>query len=186
MASISLNRRSIIRALGSVESGLEKYRWIQAAVVERDVAVDAEFQRRFNGFYRIRRNRQWRQAFFGLLEQCKTVPLSFEAVLETLHAKTGRVEASFASKLTATIDPSQPVIDSIVLGNVGLRLSYSGAVDRRMARAVQVHDQLRSLYAAFLMTDVGRYLVDQFNAARYADSGVTDVKKLDLVLWKTR
>ena len=90
MANISLNRRSINRVLRSVESGLEKYRWIQAAVVERDVAVDAEFRRRFNGFYRIRRDRQWQQAFFGLLEQCKTVPLSFEAVLETLHAKTGR------------------------------------------------------------------------------------------------
>jgi hypothetical protein len=184
MANISLDRPLINRALRSVESGLEKYRWIQAAVVERDVAVDAEFQRRFNGFYRIRRNRQWQQVFFGLLEQCKTVPLSFEAVLETLHARTGRVEASFASKLTATIDPGQPVIDRVVLQNVGLRLPHWGAVNR-MGRVVQVHDQLQSLYSGFLMTVVGRYLVDQFNA-RYPGNGITDVKKLDLVLWQTR
>ena len=76
------------------------------------------------------------------------------------------------------------MIDSVVLQNVGLRLPYPGAVNR-MGRVVQVHDELRALFSEFLMTVDGRYLVDQFNA-RYPGSGVTDVKKLDLVLWQTR
>ena len=109
MVSIRLSRQLLTEYLPSVESGLEKYSWIQAEVVEREVATDAEFQQRFKRFYRIHhRPPRWEQVFIGLLEQCKTAPPSFEAVLKTLHAKTGRVEASFASKLTATIDPSSP------------------------------------------------------------------------------
>jgi len=34
-----------------------------------------------------------------------------------LTAVTGRIEASFTSKLLATLDPTLPVIDTIVLGH---------------------------------------------------------------------
>jgi hypothetical protein len=46
---------------------------------------------------------------------------------EELHRTTGRCEASFASKLSATIGPTMPVIDSVVLRNLNLRLPPSGS-----------------------------------------------------------
>src|SRR5439155_1069029 len=50
----------------------------------------------------------------GLLERRKRQPASFGSVLRELHEATGRFEASFASKLVATIRPDTPVIDSVV------------------------------------------------------------------------
>jgi hypothetical protein len=36
-------------------------------------------------------------------------------VLRALYIATGRVEASFASKVAASVDPGKPVIDAFVL-----------------------------------------------------------------------
>lgn len=58
----------------------------------------------------------------GLMPRPKREALPFHDVLRALHHATGRWEASFASKLVATFDPSKPMIDAVVLTNVGLRL----------------------------------------------------------------
>jgi hypothetical protein len=64
----------------------------------------------------------WQEVFYGLMARAKHQDLPFHEVLHALHDATGRHEASFASKLVATFDPSKPVIDAVVLKNVGLRL----------------------------------------------------------------
>ena len=68
MKKIQLSHAEINRALLKVGPGLAKYCWLQAELRQRDVANDAEFQRRFNGFYIVRRNLKWRQVFFRQLE----------------------------------------------------------------------------------------------------------------------
>ena len=105
-------------------------------------------------------------------------------MLDALHSATDRYEASFASKLLATIDPDMPVIDSIVLRNLAVRLPAYGS-DRRRSRIVELHGQLLASLNGFLKTDVGRYLVERFRTA-YPDADVTEIKMLDLVLWQTR
>lgn len=80
---------------------------------------DAEpFRRRFNGYYGVRRNASWRRCFYEQFEAAKPrqLPpdLMFDAVLRALAAETGRVEASFVSKLVATLNPTAPVIDSVI------------------------------------------------------------------------
>jgi hypothetical protein len=125
-----------------IEDLLEKYCWLQAALSTTDVAHDRAFQTRFNGFYRVRRSADWQSAFYTLLQQEKSESRSFARVLRALHAATGRVEASFASKLAASIDPGKPVIDSFVLKNLGLRLSRAGAVEARLARIVELRDRI--------------------------------------------
>jgi hypothetical protein len=78
----------------------------------------ATFQRRFNGYYGVRRNAAWRAVFYGIFEAMKSAPQDrrarFQQVLGALHEATGRVEASFASKLVALLDPGAPIIDSLV------------------------------------------------------------------------
>jgi hypothetical protein len=182
---IRLDKVAIDQALPRVAVGLRKYCWLQAALATTDVARDRGFQTRFNAFYRVRRGAAWRSAFFTLLQQEKSCPQPFAKILRGLHAATGRVEPSFASKLEATVDPDKPVIDSFVLKNVGLRLPPRGAVELRLVRVEQLYERLVRVYAEFLDAGIGRYLVDRF-VESYPARPVTPVKMLDLVLWQTR
>jgi hypothetical protein len=182
--TINLTKETIDAALFRVARPLDAYLWLQAQRHACDVRTDASFRRRFIAFYRMRRGRDWQDKFFGLLERRKRQASSFAEVLDALHCATGRYEASFASKLLATIDPEMPVIDSIVLRNLDLRLPAYGS-ERRRSRIVELHGQLLASLNGILETDVGRYLVERFRAA-YSDADVTEIKMLDLVLWQTR
>lgn len=110
--------------------------------------------------------------------------MAFVDVLDRLHRTTNRYEASFASKLLAILDPDMPVIDSIVLRNLNLRLPAYTSKDR-VARMGQLHATLRSCFSDFLTTEAGRYLVERF-CARYPNANISKVKMLGLVLWQTR
>jgi hypothetical protein len=168
-----------------VSVGLGKYCQLQAALAATDVAHDRAFQTGFNGFYRVRRNANWQSAFYTLFQQEKSEQQSFACVLRALHTATGRVEASFATKLVASIDPDQPVLDSFVLKNLGLRLSRAGSIDARMVRIVELHESVRQIYIDYLDTDMGRYLTARFEQT-YPDRHLTRVKMLDLILWQAR
>jgi hypothetical protein len=182
---IRLDEVAIEQSIPRVSDGLEKYCRIQSALMATDVAEDRSFQTGFNAFYRVRRGEAWRSAFFALLQKEKSFQRSFAEVLRALHAATGRVEASFASKLVATIDPEKPVIDSIVLKNLGLKLPPPGAAEARLPRIEALYNRLKQIYAEFLATEAGRHLTDRF-AESYPGRLVTRVKILDLVLWQTR
>ncbi len=108
----------------------------------------------------------------------------FSDILDRLYKATGRYEASFASKLLATVEPSMPVIDSIVLRNLNLRLATSHSKDRA-AHICQLHTTLLACFKEFLSTENGKYLVQCF-LETYPDAEVTEIKMLDLVLWQTR
>jgi hypothetical protein len=86
----------------------------------------------------------------------------FADVLLALHVATGRIEASFASRLTVTIDLNKPAIHSVVLGNFGLRLPQCPALSRRMEQIVDLHDCLTHSFSEYLSTENGRYLVARF------------------------
>jgi len=179
-----LSEMEIEAAVVRIGVGLRKYLWLQTEVGRRDVSRDAVFQRRFNGFYRVRRDAEWREAYFRLMEESKAGGVHFAHVLRTLHAATGRYEASFASKLVATLDPTQPVIDRFVLENFGLRLPYPYQKNREI-RILQVHAELCAKYEALLASDVGRR-ISQKVEERYPGTGISDLKRVDLVLWQHR
>jgi hypothetical protein len=103
--AIQLDEAAIEQALPLISVGLEKYCWLQGALATTDVAHDRAFQTKFNGFYRVRRSASWQATFYTLFERAKSEPHSLADVLSALHSATGRVEASFASKLAASIDP---------------------------------------------------------------------------------
>jgi DNA-binding SARP family transcriptional activator len=54
-----LTGTEVERALDRLAPGLEKYLWIMARVRRCDVSLDREFQRRYNGFYRVRHGAAW-------------------------------------------------------------------------------------------------------------------------------
>jgi hypothetical protein len=180
-----LDEATLERVLPLVRPGLDKYCWLQTSLPRTDVAHDRAFQKRFNGFYRVRRGAVWQSAFYTLLEQQKSQPQSFTRVLRALYAATGRIEASFASKLAATVDPDQPVIDAFVLTNLGLRLPHVRSLEERLEGIDVLRLRVARIFADYLSSEMGRYLVTRFEEF-YPDRHLTKVKMLDLILWQSR
>lgn len=60
------------------------------------------------------RHEAWCRPYFRLLEDAKAAPISFADALRSIRERTGRLEASFASKLVHTVDPTLPVLDRFV------------------------------------------------------------------------
>jgi hypothetical protein len=181
---ISLNNAQIQKALSLISNGLERYLWIQGEFKKKDVTKNGEFQKIFNGFYKVRRNEDWRKKFYSLLEKNKNNYIEFKDILSDFYKKTGRMEASFISKLVATVNPRMPVIDKIVFKNVGLKLPYT----KKRNRDLIIEEQYKILikkYLFFLKTKEGVYLVKEFTK-KYPKAKITKIKMLDLVLWQTR
>ena len=174
----------VAAALPRIAPGLAKYQHIQARLHTTDVRTDRDFQRSFNGFYRVRQGQDWQTVFYALLEEEKARPRGFDTVLRALHAATGRHEASFASKLVASVNPDLPVLDAFVLKNVGLRMPSRSHRDR-LGELGKVYAQVEDWYALALESAAGKAALAAFDTA-YPDSGATPLKKLDLVLWQIR
>lgn len=115
--TINLTKAQIDAALPRVAKGLQQYVSLQAMREVSDLQSEPLFRRQFNHFYRVRRNKEWQDKFYELLENFKGTAVGFPDVFDALYRMTGRHEASFASKLLATLNPDMPVIDSIVLRN---------------------------------------------------------------------
>lgn len=183
---IILNRAEINSVLfnANLERGLLRYLKIQDLFRRIDVSKNIEFQRLFNGYYRVRRGLDWQRKFYSIFQVARRDRLTFGEILARLQKKTGRAEASFGSKLMATIDPKMPVIDKFVLQNLGLRLPSVGAIDR-LEKIVEIHKQIKLQMTSFLRTSNGKYLIQQFKK-HFPDARITSIKMLDLVLWQTR
>lgn len=185
MRPISINAHQLVAALPKVQAGLQKYCAIQA-LVKRDTTgfKDPILRRAYNSFYRVRRGHLWQSVYFDLMYQTQKHGYDFSAVLTTLYRTTGRYEASFASKLLATLDTSQPVIDSVVLKNLGCKLPVATST-QRLEDIVALHSELRQNVQSFLSAIEGRALVAQFKAS-FPHHAVSDEKAVDLVLWQMR
>ena len=181
---IEITKEQIDCALLRIEDGLMKYISLQNDLKNTDVSKDRAYQKRFNHFYRVRRNSSWQSQFYKLLQEKKNEKITFSEALKSIHAKTSWYEASFASKLVATIHPDKPVIDKFVLENAGLKLPYPSSKDREK-KIVSVYDQLEEKFKEFLGTENGKYLIEKFGT-KFPNKNITKVKMLDFVLWQIR
>lgn len=181
---IPLTKDKIDAALPKLAKAVEIYERLQSDLHRMDVSANRQFQKTFNGYYRVRRNAEWQKKFYELLEKYKGSGVDFERVLVELHNATGRMEASFSSKLVGSIDPNQPIIDSVVLKHLDERIPPKGTEEREQV-IKNIHQRLVLKFAEFLKTDAGKYLVQQFKMT-YKTANLTEVKMLDFVLWVTR
>lgn len=181
---IELTEEQIEQAMLRIEKGLGQYLELQEQLENTDVSLNRDFQRRFNHFYRVRRNSEWQNHFYTLMQAHKDKAVSFGYILGELHKKTGRHEASFASKLIASLNPSLPVIDKYVLQNLGLRIPPSGSPNRA-EKIMEIYESLEQDMNTFISTDTGRLIIRKFNEY-FPLVNISDMKKVDLVLWQTR
>jgi hypothetical protein len=180
----ALTTDDIQAALNRLEGRLDRYLWLQHRVRLCDVSTDQDFQKCFSGFYRVRRGRQWRAVYFGLLESSKAKGIGFPETLKEINNRTGRVEASFASKLVATLDASRPVIDRFVLEYFELHLPRWGLPDRER-KTIDLYYDLCDRYRVFIQSPTGKMIRELFDS-RHPNSEVSELKKVDLVLWQIR
>lgn len=168
--------------LDRVQVGIDKYNRIMKRVHEVDVSTDTEFQRFFNGFYRMRqRSTSFYKCYYTYLENNKTNHnLTYADVISHLYQQTGSIHASFSSKLLATVNPNMPIWDKFVLQNLSLRTPYYYEKDR-LQKTVQLYQQICRWY----QTEEAAQKLQLFNEL-FPNTPISDTKKIDFILWATR
>ena len=182
---IYIDPKKVIETRLAESMGLDKYKQIMEMVRNADVSLDSDFQRNYNAFYRVRRNAEWRKVYYSLFETLKDSTPSFELILMTMYKATGNIEASFSSKMLATINPDKPIWDCYVMLNLCLDMQGRTKEDQ-LKCAVDLYDQMVSWYDDFLQTENGRECITEFNRILPGYVWISDVKKIDFFLWSIR
>ena len=167
-------------------AGIAKYQYLRENLANTDVAANQDYQRRFNGFFRMgRRTEAFYADFYSYLEQHKNGSISFSDALTYLYEKQGRLEISFVSKMVALVDPTFPIWDSVVAkGHFGMRAPYVNEKNR-LEKAIKKYEEYCQLYTAYMQTNEAKEKIEKFNR-HFPNTDISDVKKLDFILWQSR
>ena len=169
----------------SKKRGVEKHADIMKAFSSINVTTDKAFQRKFNGFYRVRRNEEWQSHYYTIMEQGKIRELSFEQILRELYIKTGKVEVSFVSKLLHTLNNELPIWDKFALQNLGLKMPACQG-EKKIEYAIRIYQEIIVWYKnALSMAEVNQKLLE-FDQLFPEYEWFSKTKKLDFLLWQMR
>ena len=176
----------IEKALDNLEKrsqDIQHYMNIMSKVKTVNVADDQDFQREFDFFYKVRRNAEWRKVFFEIFERKKKKNCSYKEIITELYEGTGQVEASFASKMLASIDENMPIWDSRVLDRIGIKSSNKRG-QQKLEETIELYDVIVQWYSD-LKANKASYneYITSFDS-RFPDySSISDTKKIDFILW---
>lgn len=185
MTEINFDIKQVLQDRLAASMGLDKYRFILETFRKVNISTDVDFQRTFNGFYLVRRNAEWRTIFYEFFESAKSRKVSFEEIITYLYEKTGNIEASFSSKMLATLDTDKPIWDRYVVQNLQLKLEGSTKREK-LENAIKLYGDIEAWYAEFLKTDKAKECIEEFDAALPDYIWMSDIKKIDAVLWSVR
>lgn len=182
---LHLNAQKLLEQRLAESLGLDRYAEIMKTFRSTDVSTNEAFQKNFNAFYMVRKNAGWRGIYYQLFEQAKHESMSYEDILEALYEKTGMVEASFASKMIATLDDQCPIIDQYVLKNLGLTIAGTGK-EARLHSTIQIYYELCDWYDSYLETQEAGENIACFNRMLPGYAWISDIKKIDYLIWTSR
>ena len=166
--------------------GIDRYTFIIKELSKRDISIDPNYQRFFNAFYVVRRDRKWRKIYYDYFESQKNNKnLTFENVIRYLYEKTGQVEASFSSKLLSTVNPNMPIWDAYVLKNLGLKMKMGKPQDR-IEQAIRLYRDIHETYMRLVKSEWGKSAIAKFNELLPDARWISDIKKIDFFIWQTR
>jgi hypothetical protein len=175
----------LVEPLVAKALGIDDYLAIMDSVNRTDVFRDKDFQKTYNRFYVVRRNQDWRDSYYRLFQQCKTKKeVCFQYIIEGLYKSTGQVEASFASKMLATINPDMPIWDSQILNYFKLKPKVV-TPEKRLKDSVAMYESIVIWYDEYRGSESAKKLIDAFDAVlpRYCDISAT--KKIDFAIWSS-
>lgn len=182
-SSIISNWTSIMMKLDA--KALSPYYWLQDNLYNRNVSKDAEYKRKFGGYYRMRFvSQQYRDAFFSVFEQIKYQRnISFEEVANKLYPVDNKHEFSFISKMLHTINPTRPIFDSQVNKALNLkRPTYSPNLEKRIKWDTEVLNKISLTYGELLRDKDIQDLLTEIDKVVPGQT-MTSEKKLDFILW---
>jgi hypothetical protein len=181
-----MDKKQIEAALTGASQGVARYADIMDSALKVNVALDKEFQRQFNGFYRIQRRPQsWYSSYYDLMQKSKSSTIGFDQCVDRMFELTGRYEASFASKLVATLNPELHVWDKYVLENTE-HAAPSFTAKNRLTLVKDVYRLIGEWYVEFLASPDGALCVRMFDEAYPKHKKFTALKKVDFILWQIR
>ena len=173
------NPTGVMRNLLASSIGLDKYSTIINTYKNVDVSNDIKFQRNFNGFYVIRRNIDWLNNYYTLFERVKGQETTFEEILRELYDLTnGRIEASFSSKMYATLYPEKPIWDQFVLKFLRLKMP-DGNSEIRLKAAIVLYSDIEEWYKEFLCKENAKLCLALFDEIFPDYKWVSDIMKID-------
>ncbi len=175
-----INANKVLQDQLARSLGLDRYEEIMQGDPQ-----SSDFQRTFNGYYRIRRNEEWRQHYYALFCKARDEHYSFEQIITELYQNTGNIEASFSSKMLATIDASKPIWDQYVLQNLGLALTGK-TKEEKLQNAVRLYDSIVAWYEEYLKTDEANENIKAFDRLLPYYAWISNTKKIDCLLWSKR
>lgn len=148
-----------------------------------------DYQENYANYYRMSRmDENWRTAYFRYMQkQVVNSDITFEEILTQIssvpHKRDNNsrktIDASFASKMLATLNSNYPIWDSHVAKVVGIRYQT-----RTVKDYVEIYNELTENIHAFLQTTNGAMCVEEFDKMFPNFTDISPVKKIDLYLWK--
>lgn len=172
--------------------GFEKYRTIMSMVNEVDVSEDKDgFQRLFNDYYAVRRDDTWLNGFYKYFQSIKTSDVGFDVIIDyiynhvsTKRDKTHLVEASFSSKMLATINPNMPILDSKVLKNMNLSIKGNKPCEK-LESAKDAYKSICARYKEYIGSPTSGCdeMVAVFDSCFPTCRDFSKCKKVDWFLW---
>lgn len=171
----------------ALKNGLVKYIDIMELLHKTDVSKNKEFQKLYNHFYRMRQRKpEFYHIYFDFMEKNKSnaTSLTFKDVFFYIQKETNRCEASFSSKLLATLNPDKPVWDMFVLENLGAKKIHASAKNREQ-KIIEAYQQICQWYHDFLGCEEASLIIQIFDEL-FPSVNITDIKKIDLFLWQHR
>lgn len=164
---------------------LDKYYYLITNLHKTDVSKDEEYQTKFNAFYKVRRDAKKRKIFYDYFESIKdNKNIKYEDIITYLYKKTGNVEASFSSKILATISPNMPIIDQFVLQNLNEELSGKSKGEK-IKSSIEVYYRIVEKENNLLTSKEIKSFVKDFHRM-FKEYNLSDIKILDYYLWKNR
>ena len=163
---------------------LDTYYWLQDNLRSRNVSVDAEYQRKFSGYYKMRFvSPQYRNCFFSLFETIKNdTKISFKDIAMQLFQVEGKREFSFISKMLHTIDPKRPIYDSQVDQALHIHRTYQSDIAFKIYQDEKILNQISMTYRCL---EISAEMADPFIAFDQIipNRSMTIEKKIDFLLW---
>ncbi len=164
---------------------LDKYDYIRNNLYNTDISTDDKYQKTFNSFFRVRRNERWRKKFYKYFEKVKNNKnISFETIVKDLLLETGNIEASFSSKLLATINTNMPIWDQYILKNLDLKVKGI-TKEERLDSVIDLYNEIIKKEQAMLSDPKIRKTVKEFKDY-FPEYDLSDIKILDYILWNLR
>lgn len=165
------------------KKGIDKYEKIMALFYQTNVSENNDFQHLFNGFYQIRRNREWRNVYYDLLEKLKNKNVSIDKIITYLYKNTPqhKIELSFSSKLLHTLNPNMPIYDKNVAQKIGLNsIKPYWDTEKKISVSISIYNELINWYK----TEKSLKYLQKFNILFPNHDIISNTKKIDFILWR--